>query len=900
MTDQSTKAKPGDTPATTDAPLPGDQCASTAAVAAEESVASETIPKPDAGPTSTATGNSAVSTASSVVSSTSDAVSTTKTSAAAAVAGVPPPAKSTPPSTTKYAHPIPSKGAPHLPHVPMHHPYAHHHYYAYHQHIAAANASAADPKKSGGTKKPTNPNSVPVPPYNPAKYMKPGAGGESAAARGKQAGPPPMYPPPPPHHHAYHAWAAYRYAQQHAQYHGGPPPPPPPGPPPPWNAESYAAAHQAYAAAASQAAVGGAKGNKNKGSPGEKGAAATGATSAPLIPPPQPHPPIFPPPPSHAGPYRFSDCTLRREALARSVAENVAKKKNKYPTPGTSSNNSSPSSSIPPHSTIPSSPPTPVSSLPKNGPVGGAMMVVANQNSPDAATLHMLELEARAEGATSPSQIEDFHKEEVATMGCTCKKTKCLKLYCQCFAVKIYCGANCRCMSCNNNPEHESERQDAIGTILARNPAAFDTKFQKNNRKFGTGMVGPGALMAVGGARGPQSGILSTMDIPHQRTISHKVGCKCRKSACMKKYCECYASNVKCSATCRCVGCKNQPLGGFGPPPSTNNAATTQAPSAKTTPTKNVITTPVKKEPAWMMNAAHNLAFLKHGSAEKPKRIISRAPSESGSMPSNESSSEESPVAGSSKIRTVQNSNRGMPIPSTAERAAVNALQSSEKTAVNALLMAAMAMTEMSGQDQTGNHTSGTSSAATTPPLNNLANNNNRHYSPEGTVRGADDHFETPQRNLLKKFMSPKRKVSDRNAETIPSTKNTNSDDHVESRNLEYSDAYQNGDEDSPKREHPGDGTPSLLQKVKRSRLGSLKKGARLLERVKSNGDQHVTETTTTETNSEVLPMEMATPAKEKGAKIAALTPVSARCIDFKNMRVNDSSSDRAVVDSIN
>jgi len=362
------------------------------------------------------------------------------------------------------------------------------------------------------------------------------------------------------------------------------------------------------------------------------------------------------------------------------------------------------------------------------------------------------------------------------------------------------------------------------------------------------------------------------------------------------------------------------PLGGFGPPPGAKNAAAIQnaASSIKTTPTKNVMTTPVKKEPAWMMNAAQKLAFLKHGSAEKPvKRIISRASSESGSMPSPESSSEESPVDGGSKVRTIPNGARTIPIPSTAERAAVNALQSSEKTAVNALLMAAMAMTEMSGKDHTSgndhtindnphdsfatNGTSGVSSAAATSPLNNRENNKSHSNSPEATIRTADEHFETPQRNLLKKFMSPKRKVGDRNAEYDPSTSTNDYDNHIESRNLESADAYnKNGDddEDSPKREHPGDGTPSLLQKVKRSRLGSLRKGAQLLERVKSNGDEHVLETATT--ISGVLPMEMATPAKEKGGvKIADLTPVSARCIDFKNMRVNDSTSDHTVVDSV-
>ena len=290
-------------------------------------------------------------------------------------------------------------------------------------------------------------------------------------------------------------------------------------------------------------------------------------------------------------------------------------------------------------------------------------------------------------------------------------------------------------------------------------------------------------------------------------------------------------------------------------------------------------------------------------------------PSESGSMPSLESSSEESPLGAGHKIRSKAGAVSGttnIPEPSTAERAAVDALQSSEKTAVSALLMAAMAMTEMSG-DNVGNtnrenrQDTVASSPTTTSPVNNRENNNYNNSSPDATNRSDDDRFETPQRNLLKKFMSPKRKVSDRNEEEISSIADKNPNvpagaSHLPSRNLASSDAYSDseyGDDDSPKREHPGDGTPSLLQKVKRSRLGSLKKGGRLLEREKSNGVERLLEASSA--TSGIVPMEMSTPAKSTGGtKIADLTPVSARCIDFKKMCVNDSNNDPAVVDSVN
>jgi len=128
------------------------------------------------------------------------------------------------------------------------------------------------------------------------------------------------------------------------------------------------------------------------------------------------------------------------------------------------------------------------------------------------------------EGATSPSQIESSHRDEVQHMGCTCKKTRCLKLYCQCFGVKLYCGPNCRCFQCFNVRRFDKERKNAMRAILQRNPGAFDTKFFKKQQR-------EDAAAAAAAQQAGDAAAASEL----AKSIAHKVGCKCRKSACMKK-----------------------------------------------------------------------------------------------------------------------------------------------------------------------------------------------------------------------------------------------------------------------------------------------------------------------------------------------------------------------------
>ena len=60
--------------------------------------------------------------------------------------------------------------------------------------------------------------------------------------------------------------------------------------------------------------------------------------------------------------------------------------------------------------------------------------------------------------------------------GCNCKKSKCLKLYCDCFAGQINCTQDCNCQNCFNTAEHDGDIRDARQMAIDRNATAFKPK----------------------------------------------------------------------------------------------------------------------------------------------------------------------------------------------------------------------------------------------------------------------------------------------------------------------------------------------------------------------------------------------------------------------------------------
>ena len=50
---------------------------------------------------------------------------------------------------------------------------------------------------------------------------------------------------------------------------------------------------------------------------------------------------------------------------------------------------------------------------------------------------------------------------------------------------------------------------------------------------------------------------LCEQDTTDAAVARHNKGCNCKKSFCLKKYCECFQAAIFCSETCKCVDCKN-------------------------------------------------------------------------------------------------------------------------------------------------------------------------------------------------------------------------------------------------------------------------------------------------------------------------------------------------------
>jgi hypothetical protein len=141
---------------------------------------------------------------------------------------------------------------------------------------------------------------------------------------------------------------------------------------------------------------------------------------------------------------------------------------------------------------------------------------------------------ASASSAAAASKAPGGLATKKKKMRCTCTKTKCLKLYCECFSTGVECETDfCKCLDCHNDgdPSHRKKKEAAVKRLLKKKgTVAFRNE-----------------------------------SLEKKRAIAEREGCNCKKSRCVRKYCECYAAGLVCRDNCRCEDCGNN--GDVPPPP---------------------------------------------------------------------------------------------------------------------------------------------------------------------------------------------------------------------------------------------------------------------------------------------------------------------------------------------
>lgn len=104
---------------------------------------------------------------------------------------------------------------------------------------------------------------------------------------------------------------------------------------------------------------------------------------------------------------------------------------------------------------------------------------------------------------------------------CNCQKSQCLKQYCECFSQGRKCNPlTCLCYQCLNLEEHLTTNEEAKRAIKKRKTVTSSVSDRQKRQQFN--------------------------------------GCTCKRSKCVRGYCDCFKLNVRCTSKCKCLECHNK------------------------------------------------------------------------------------------------------------------------------------------------------------------------------------------------------------------------------------------------------------------------------------------------------------------------------------------------------
>lgn len=95
--------------------------------------------------------------------------------------------------------------------------------------------------------------------------------------------------------------------------------------------------------------------------------------------------------------------------------------------------------------------------------------------------------------------------------GCHCKKSQCLKKYCECYEGDAFCGENCKCISCLNYEGSEGlESARSVKMRKSGGSAAVNMKDRKNSpTSIASVPMASASLQMIGMKRHPMPGFSS-------------------------------------------------------------------------------------------------------------------------------------------------------------------------------------------------------------------------------------------------------------------------------------------------------------------------------------------------------------------------------------------------------